>query len=623
MSTRASRRVLSAALLMTAPVQGQTPWGGGLSSPCLPYEPQNTVPLPGAQGFGRLVIAELDGDQACEGLVLVDGAAFVLWKITVYDVPQAVQFQSQPPPVSVADIATLSGAGPSGQDGVLMTDERGLFLVTHQLATPAPVFQDPTLIAGNVWADAAPIHVDDLDGDGEPDIVGIASDQRSILRCFADGPGGSGFQPAAPIPEPLDLLDVVPVDWDGDGERELIVLTRRGLLVLDAAGTILATVVHLSVTGCIARFRADDVAAGELLAWTRRASGGGSELVVLADGLQEGPWPLAFDLCGTQTSIEPTALLAGDYDLSGGDELLLAHDANLTAVVLANLGADEPPLSGPPGPHFDPASQWAHDIVSLGPTPFGPGGVGIPAFTQIDGDGPDDLGFPVSENPRVEVFVSLPYHRAIGGGQPNSAQIVAEETEFGPGPDHGTLRFGFEIPVRYASYTHIDMKVWRQPSASSSIEAGGLSNHRHPLRMDGEVVADRWQWIRVECDDFPPLGCWSEPRPYFYTEYRFAQVTETGTTLTPIFAGGFTLQIICSQYPPPPNEFMHLTIQGIPGTQFYLFDVNGLTGPTAQATSRELVGAYVPMSNLPPFDGLPDPPDQEVGDIASFFFGDQ
>src|SRR5262245_25420496 len=151
-------------LVCAAPLAAQgVPGGGGPSpAPCLPFLPDNEIDWP-ATGYGnaldfrRIVVAELDGDQSPEGVVNPGGVAVVLWDLATYDAPQVITFPSPAPaPTAVADMAVLKGAGPNGTDGVLMTDSRGLFLVTYN----GTIFNTPTILDNTNWINAKPIHVD-------------------------------------------------------------------------------------------------------------------------------------------------------------------------------------------------------------------------------------------------------------------------------------------------------------------------------------------------------------------------------------------------------------------------------------------------------------------------------
>src|SRR5262245_40414308 len=104
---------------LVSPASAQTPpvhfWPSGL--PCLPFAPENTIDWPTSllpyygspASFGRLVVADLDGDQAPEGVITASGIAVALWKLGVYDAPQLVHFPTQAAPTVVADLATLRG----------------------------------------------------------------------------------------------------------------------------------------------------------------------------------------------------------------------------------------------------------------------------------------------------------------------------------------------------------------------------------------------------------------------------------------------------------------------------------------------------------------------------------
>jgi len=605
---------------LSAQVQQNTPepWNQGGASPCLDFAPDNTLEWPTGSDYGapsalqRVTLADLNGDQDVDALVVSGGQAVVLWNPTVYDAFEPVQFPTSPAPAGVSAAVTVPGAGPGGADAVALTDARGIFLVVHDGVD----FLEPVLLEGSAWKSATSVHADDLDGDGDIDLYGIAANGTTIVRLLA-GPGG--FQSAPSLLEPLPVKDVVAVEWDALPGRELVVLTNRGLLVHASSGTVVATVPHLSSSGCIARFRATDVASGELLAWTRASAAGTGELVVRGSGLDEGPLPLAFDLCGAVGSVLPRALVTGDYDGNGSDELLLVHDLNETAIVLRNLALSEPPPGPLPGPHFDPSDDYSHDVIPLAELPATPGVVGLPAFAQVDGVDSDDLVFPVASTGMVEVFLHLPAQRALGltAGGSNSGDVISPSTEFGPGPSgENRLRLGFRVPNRFLGHTFAQVILWEESSAHAGVSPVALSNRLHPLLGGGTTVAPAEQWIDVEWD-FWPGDCWTEPKPHYYVVLRFVHVDPAGQEeKSPAFIGGFTLET-CGE---ETTDYSYLVYLGIPGTSFDLFEHNGLTESSSDgASSRELLGLYVPMSAQPPFipgTGMPVPGDRLPGAIA-------
>src|SRR4030095_11295914 len=80
---------------------------------------------------------------------------------------------------------------------------------------------------------------------------------------------------------PSSVRDVAAGDWDGDGVRELVALTLRGLVIYRlVAGSSIPPVLLLDSTGCIAPFKARGAPGAELLAWTRTGPNG-PELKVL------------------------------------------------------------------------------------------------------------------------------------------------------------------------------------------------------------------------------------------------------------------------------------------------------------------------------------------------------
>jgi hypothetical protein len=616
MSIHASALVLLA--VVPCSLSAQMPnWGGELEPyPCLPFEPENTIEWPTSgygdpSAFGRLVIADLDGDDAPEGVVTAGGLAVVLWRAAVYDAPQRIEFPWDPAPTSVADLAVLPDGGLNDKDGILMTDERGLFLVTYENG----VFPDPTPIAGSAWEKATPIHVDDLDGDHDMDIIGISANRRSILICKAVG---EGFQQQPSVSVPIDASDVVALDWNADGTiRELAVLSARWVRIFTTSGTLLHSIPYVSLRGCIARFRAADVAGGELLAWTRLKSSGKSELAVYGQNLSEVPQELTFALCEIPTDIEPVAILAGDYDgdANGNDELLLVHEANRTAIVLANLG------TGPQ--HFDVDNPSKYDVVPLSADVESPGGVGIPAFAQLDPEGlddddnPDDLVFPVSATAKIQVYLSLPFYRAQAGQPLTSADIFMPEMEYDPGAvgglDDGLLKLAIQVPPRYLDFDQVELIVWQQTdtAAPGQISATAMSYASHSL-VDTELGTH--QWFEV-LNPFPDGDCCVNPYPCYYTELRFVKTTVSPVAKSRIFTGGFRLRD-CG----PDNDYSYLTDQGIPNRDFGLYEFTVLSGVYLP---EHLLGIYVPMSSQPPFpDGIrPDPGSAEpdTGDGAETY----
>jgi len=329
---------------------------------------------------------------------------------------------------------------------------------------------------------------------------------------------------------------------------------------------------------------------------------------VFACGVQVDQEALAFSTCGVP-QLNPTALAAGDYDFTAGEELLLVHQSNQTAVVLANQGAPQ---------YFTTNNPSTYDVIALSEEPLNGGGIGIPAFGQIDdvnalaGDpsAPEDFVFPMSVTSRIEVFANPAHERAIQGGQVNSATVIEDETEYGHRdlPPVGELRFAFRIPTQYVSYPWLDMVLWSQNGQGEIVGPG--VRYRHTL-LSGYPT----QWVHVVPTFFPGL-CSTDGsnKPIYYTEIRFVKNGANGEIRSPIFTGGFTLEDCADPQANTSSFFNYLIPLGIPGEEFYLRQDNGLSS----GLIKEIVGLYVPMSSQPPFsNGRPnvvnyDGPEQPV-----------
>lgn len=605
--TKLARALLVSMLacLCSMSVSAQMQGGGGGTpeiNPCLEFLPDNTIEWPTGEGYGssdfrRMVVAELNGDDSPDAVVNANGTAVVLWDIIAYDAPQPMLFEGDPAPTAVTDLAVLPGAGPGGTDGVLISDWRGLYLVTYD----GTAFEASDPIATGDWVNAAAIHVDDVDHNGPMDIFGISADRKKILLLRFTT---SGMVPTT-VQQTYVLRDVVAVDWNGMAPRELVAVSDfRGLRVYTIAGTALTGINNSYSAGCITRLESGGV---DYLAWTRKKSTGSSELVVRGSSSSSGPWDLTFDLCEWTVGITPTALAAGDYDGDGAQDLLLAHEDNQTAVMLIGQAA---------APFFDPSTSSRHKVMPLsaGSAQL-PGNIGIPVFAQLDGEGvndltnPLDLAFPVSASSRVEVFLSRGEIQdplvTTTGPPPTAADVFHFQTEFHPGDEeasNGELALAFVRLPRYDDYTHIYVAVWKQEAPGEDLlPVGSYTKH---LLLSSTLATH--QYIEIP---YGVLGgsCWESNGPCYYVELRFMKQNGSLTQLSRQFTGGFRLDRCGSQ---PEDNYSYLLTMGIPDKDFLLWIEHGLDG----GMGTETVGIFVPMSSQPPFeDGFPPLPDQPNG----------
>ena len=152
-----------------------TPGNPGVS-PCLPFDPSNTIPWPtdpsygSAASFGRMVIGKLSSDSETDrDAVIVAGGVAVHSRTTAaYKLLLPITFPSQPGLTDVVDVAILPGGGPAGMDALLATDSRGLLKTSYasSIDPEAGIFANPVVIEGTAWVNAGPFHVENADGQG-------------------------------------------------------------------------------------------------------------------------------------------------------------------------------------------------------------------------------------------------------------------------------------------------------------------------------------------------------------------------------------------------------------------------------------------------------------------------
>jgi len=559
-------------------------------TPCLPFEPENSIDWPtGAEygdpaAFGRALVLELNGDGSSDAVVLAGGKVVALWDPYVYDALTPISSLT-----GVVDIAVLPILGPETKDVLLVTNSTGLLSLTANDYT----FSAPGVVARGNWIGAGPLHVDDLDGDGVDDIIGVEASHLAVHTRLGNG---SGFPAGPSFPLGVQVFDALSIDWANDGTRELAVLASDGLHVYSLLGAPPILVPRVSTFGKLARI--EDELSIEVLAWVRDATGG-AELVVLNDTLQESAQPLTFGSCSIGAFV-PTAILAGKYDGDRADELMLVDSSRREAVVLQNLSAQGQP------PHFAPADSTAYDIIRLSAAVPGAGGVGIPAFAQLDNEQSDDVLVAVNTSGgHVTVQRALPHFRTGVGLPLSSTDVLMYNTEFTTGagaggtPYYGQLRQAIAVPSIYLGFTEAEIRVWQQGGPYTLVNSVAVDRHIHSLARNSsnQTQAAPTQWVAIQYD-FPVGACWDNPQYHFYIDLRFRKTNAQGQFIySPKFVGGFALGTNCDNM--VEETYPYLESLGDPDELLGLIQHNGLTGTFLDAET--LVGAYLPITAVPPF----------------------
>lgn len=128
---------------------------------------------------------------------------------------------------------------------------------------------------------AARVALVDLDGDGAEELVEAASDEYAVRIVSVRGLlGAREFS----FPVPARILHVTTLDWQGDGVREIGLLTTAGLLVYALDGSSVAALLAPLERGVLVPFEEPGFPGHRALAMVESAGASGA-LLLLVDGL--------------------------------------------------------------------------------------------------------------------------------------------------------------------------------------------------------------------------------------------------------------------------------------------------------------------------------------------------
>lgn len=564
---------------------------------CLDYAPTNSVAWP-STGYGpgsdfrRVVGGNFEGSDDVDGYDLVgllDSVLVVMSRLHYQTAIYALDWEPVAEPI-IADIGVLPDGIAPGRDGLLVSDADGLHLVELEGGT---AFTPTTLAAGNPWSGASRLQGADLDLDGDCEVVAAAVDDATILML--QGTVGGSWTTSSFLTTG-GILDLVAFEWTTLlAGLELAVLMPDRLVVYSSTGTLLRTFLHTSSQGQLARVRIGGPS--DVLAWSRLVSGGGaSELVTVRLNTVSQGQPTEFDLCSAIFDVEPVTLSGADYDGDGFDDLLLTHEQNETVIVMLNNGTV---------PYFETDVTGAYDVIPLVPQPMvGTGNDSIPFFGDLDGNGTADIVHGVSSTQKVEVWMNAAYARQLDeNGLITADDIAWYESEFKPGTEQGELWFAMDVPEAFAQNTHVEVIVFDQEMPDNNPVNPAAVYHR--VFELAELVGGLTPLQYVILDDLQGSDYWPDHRHY-YMRYRFTNASGTSPIVfsnsSPWYVGGWTLK---------PEAQSSLTVEqlaaymlsngGIAGTAFIIAVYNGITPLPPDPPASVVLGAYVPMSRVPPF----------------------
>lgn len=279
--------------------------------------------------------------------------------------------------------ATLSHVATVGAEG--------LRVWTIDEATQPPGFSATVVDGGANWAGARRVRSFDLNGDTDPDYVGLAADNRT-MRVKLSGAGD--YQDVAAFTPARAPIDFVIYDRDADGTYEIAVVHVLGLEIFSVTGTQLAA--HLASQGSDALVPVRRQAGAPVeLAWIRRNTAAGTRYLQLV-----GPAGLSATTLDLG-AMEVAGLAAADFDLDGDEDLALSQRASQALLVLENLTDASAPVAMP----FSlVAGVGVHHVATGDVGSADPMNSAAPLWRDIDSDGDLDLLAGIERDQRMLCF---------------------------------------------------------------------------------------------------------------------------------------------------------------------------------------------------------------------------
>lgn len=370
------------------------------------------------------------------------------------------------------DVAVVKAGGPDGLDSLAVTTDDGL---EHWWFDGASGQWKDKLLRRSEWVDAPHVVATDLSpSSASVDILGVSDSGTSVYRLSATSMQSFEWSHSTLFSTGSTIRQLIPIEWDGDANLEIAVLTDAKIEVRELNGTLSYSRSCALPGGSLARLQRSQENE-DRLAWLGNLNTSGLQVLVVFS-----------DDCGMESSLGmgllgSVGMTAVDYDLDGDSDLVLsirsAHDLRV------QFDTTDGSMSGAP--------SFAHTtegllLVPIGPTatPAGTNDLETVAFADFDGDGDVDLAAPVESSQTVEFRFDDAVDEATFQLSPDSATF-----DIDPQTLEGVVELDYPSPNIPLGATDLQVTVWKQDDVSSDFEASAVQDtFCAPIATNGMLV---------------------------------------------------------------------------------------------------------------------------------------
>jgi len=279
------------------------------------------------------------------------------------------------------DTALARGKGPDGTAALVVSTNAGPELLAYTPATDPPFTTTALPVTQAGWAGAQRVL---LSRDGDDVLFGVDAAGTSVLVC--EGLFSGAVDDHAPVPVGGTVLDMVRVDWAGDGDDELCVLHTGGIAILARDGTSLLSLGGALDLACATTIRESGATHERVAAVLSSPSTTDETLNVLGATAIDAPVNLG--------PADVHGIAAARLDDDADDDLVLAHGADLTPddiapLVFFNVSDGQAPVPNGSSYTLDPGDMLAL-AMGVG-ADAGSEQQSWPALADLDRDGDIDL----------------------------------------------------------------------------------------------------------------------------------------------------------------------------------------------------------------------------------------